>query len=203
MGNDRDDLYRQWGMDADFENLVSRVRTGDADATATLVRQFESEVRVAVRIRLFDPELRRRFDSMDICQSVLASFFVRMAAGQFDVETPSQLVALLTKMARNKLAWHVRYHHRQRRNVRRTGPLSSIEEHLSSTADDPSQRAQGRELLDRAWQTMDVELRDIASRRLEGQTWTDIAAEMGGTVAARKKQFARGLDEVARRLGIE
>lgn len=190
-------------MDEEFENLISRVRAGDADATASLVRQFESDVRVAVRTRLFDSGLRRHFDSMDICQSVLASFFIRMAAGQFDLQSPSQLVALLTKMARNKLAWRARYHHRQRRNVRQTGSLSDDGVQLSSTVDDPSQQAQARELLDRAWQLMDVDLRSIASRRLEGQTWARIAAEMGGTVAARKKQFARGLDEVARRLGID
>jgi hypothetical protein len=81
--------------------------------------------------------------------------------------------------------------------------LPNDEVHLSSTVEDPSQQAEARELLDRAWQIMDVDLRGIALRRLEGQTWTRIAVEMGGTAAARKKQFARGLDEVARRLGID
>jgi hypothetical protein len=31
---------------------------------------------------------------------------VRVAAGQYELERPAQLVALLTKMAHNKLAWH-------------------------------------------------------------------------------------------------
>ena len=40
---------------------------------------------------------------MDICQSVLGSFFVRAATGQYKLETPEHLLKLLTTMARNKL----------------------------------------------------------------------------------------------------
>jgi hypothetical protein len=34
-------------MDADFDDLIGRVRAGDPDATATLFRQYELAVRVA------------------------------------------------------------------------------------------------------------------------------------------------------------
>jgi hypothetical protein len=37
---------------------------------------------------LTDARLRREIDSADICQAVLANFFVRVAAGQFEIETP-------------------------------------------------------------------------------------------------------------------
>ena len=84
-----------------------------------MVRQFESAVRVAVRVRLTNPSLRRQFDSMDICQSVFASFFFGVANGHFHVRSSGQLVALLTKMARNKLAWQVRRSRQHRRDVRR------------------------------------------------------------------------------------
>src|SRR5262249_56178886 len=94
-----------------FAEFLARVRRGDAPAAEELVRQYETAVRVAVRARLNNPTLRRQFDSVDVCQSVLASFFVRAAAGQYDLEGPAQLVALLVKMARNKLASPVRHHH--------------------------------------------------------------------------------------------
>jgi RNA polymerase sigma-70 factor (ECF subfamily) len=71
------------------------------------VRQYESAIRLEVRMRLGDTRLRRAFDSMDVCQSVLASFFVR-AAGQLDLNEAGQLVRLLVGMARNKLAFEVR-----------------------------------------------------------------------------------------------
>jgi hypothetical protein len=190
-------------MDAEFEDLIRRVRAGDKDAAAALVRQYESAVRVAVRARLFDAEMRRQFDSMDICQSVLASFFVRVAAGQFDLHRPSQLVALLTKMAQNKLAWHVRYNLQQRRDIRRMQPDEGEVTQRSSSECDPARQVEVKELLERTWQTMDTELREIASRRLEGQSWTQVATAIGGTAGGRRKQFERGLDEIAARLGID
>src|ERR1700746_726766 len=96
-----------------FADLLVRVRRGDPDAAFELVRKYESAIRVAVRTRLSDPALRRQFDSMDVCQSVLASFFVRASAGQYDLQEPRQLVALLTRMAQNKLAMRARGQYRQ------------------------------------------------------------------------------------------
>src|SRR3954464_8639585 len=107
-----------------FDELLRRVRAGETSAAYELVRRYESAIRVAVRTRLSDPALRRQFDSMDICQSVLASFFLRAAAGQYDLDKPGQLVALLTQMARNKLAMRSRNLYRQRRDVRRTTSAS-------------------------------------------------------------------------------
>src|SRR5215510_13664761 len=94
--------------DSDVE-LFRRVRAGDANAAAELVRQYEPAIRRRVRVwlRLQDPRLQRVFDSMDVCQSVLASFFVRAAAGQYDLQEPGQLIALLFRMARHKLAHQV------------------------------------------------------------------------------------------------
>jgi RNA polymerase sigma factor (sigma-70 family) len=190
-------------MDAEFEDLIRRVRAGDPDAAAALVRQYESSVRIVVRARLFDPDMCRQFDSMDICQSVMASFFVRVAAGQFDLERPAQLVALLTKMAQNKLAWHMRYNLQQRRDVRRMQPDTSETIEYSSGKDDPARQVEAKELLERTWQSMDTVLREIASRRLEGQTWAQVADAIGGTAGARRMQFERGLNEIAEQLGID
>src|SRR5207253_3150939 len=80
-------------------------------AAEELVRRYEATVRLAVRVRLDQSELRRLFDSTDICQSVLGTFFVRAASGQFQLDTPEQLVKLLVTMARNKLINHA---HQQR-----------------------------------------------------------------------------------------
>ena len=86
-----------------FAEFLARIRAGDARAAEELVRRYESAIRLAVRTRLTDPTLKRRFDSVDVCQSVLASFFVRAAAGQYDLDSPGQLVRLLEAMARHKL----------------------------------------------------------------------------------------------------
>src|SRR6476619_7176990 len=94
--------------DSTFGEFLLRIRAGDEQAAAELVRRYESAVRVEVRMRLADSRLRRVFDTMDLCQSVLASFFVRAAAGQYDLERPEQLVRLLVAIARNKVAYQAR-----------------------------------------------------------------------------------------------
>src|SRR6516165_2926713 len=105
--------------DKSFFGFMKRVRTGDEQAAAELVRQYESEIRREVRLRLRDSRLRRDFDSSDICQSVLASFFVRAALGQYELEEPQQLVKLLVAMTRNKLIGKVRKMQSQTRDHRR------------------------------------------------------------------------------------
>ena len=80
-----------------------RVRAGDEQAATELVRSYEPAIRRAARVRMTDVRLRRVLDSMDICQSVMASFFVRAASGLYDLETPEQLLRLLATMARNTI----------------------------------------------------------------------------------------------------
>jgi RNA polymerase sigma-70 factor (ECF subfamily) len=65
-----------------FAEFIRRVRAGDESAAAELVRRYEPLIRREVRLHLEDQRLCRLFDSMDVCQSVLASFFVRAAVGQ-------------------------------------------------------------------------------------------------------------------------
>src|SRR5258708_26892090 len=104
--------------DRSFREFIGRVRRGDEQAATELVRRYEPAIRRAVRFRLTDVHLRRTCDSMDVCQSVLLSFFVRAASGQYDLDTPEQLLRLLTTMARNKLLNHARHEHATRRDNR-------------------------------------------------------------------------------------
>src|SRR5271170_4076204 len=91
---------------AEYPEFIRRIREGDEQAAEELVRRYEPEIRLEVRgwLRLRNPGLRRVFDSMDICQSVLASFFARAAVGDFDLDEPPQLIRLLVGMARKKVA---------------------------------------------------------------------------------------------------
>ena len=89
--------------DAQFDDLIRRVRIGEAQAARELVLHYEPEIRREVRIWLTDPKLRRVVDSLDICQSVFGIFFVRVALGQFDLAKPQNLFRLLATMAKNKV----------------------------------------------------------------------------------------------------
>src|SRR5262249_30572064 len=126
---------------------MREVRSGDEHAAARLVREFEPFVRRDLRFRLRDERARRLIDSMDVCQSVLASFFVRAAAGQFDLREPKDLLNLLISMSRNKLAKQLQSQRRQRRDSRRT--VGGVEDlGLAQPGPRPSQIVSGKELLE-------------------------------------------------------
>ena len=103
------------GEETPFPDLLRRVRAGDQDAAVELVRRYESAIRRAVRIKLLDSRLTEALESMDICQSVMGSFFYRAALGQYEMEKPEDLVRLLVTMARNKLTDQVRRQTTERR----------------------------------------------------------------------------------------
>src|SRR5262245_4367601 len=89
--------------DPPFGEFLRRVRAGDESAAVELVRRYEPALRLEIRLRLREPGLRRLLEPDDLCQSVLKSFFVRAACGQYHLDSPAKLLALLRAMARNKV----------------------------------------------------------------------------------------------------
>ena len=79
-------------MAAPFISAEARPGAADYALQQELVRLYEPEVRRIIRTRLTDLHLRPLLDSQDICQSVLGNFFVRAATGQFELDTPQQLL---------------------------------------------------------------------------------------------------------------
>ena len=130
-----------------FDDLVARLRCGDPDAAAELVRRYEPAIRAAVRGRMADTRLRRLFDSMDVCQTVLASFFARVALGQYKLNSADDLVKLLVAMARNKLAKQVTRHRRAVRDYRRTAPAADGYAQPVSATPDPASQVSAAELV--------------------------------------------------------
>lgn len=188
--------------DTPFDDLIRRVRAGDEAMAAELVRRFEPAIRRAVRVRLHDAQLRRLLDAEDICQSVLASFFVRAALGQYEVSTPEQLLRLLATMARNKLLNQAHKHRAGRRDQRRDASGAPDRE-LPDRGSSPSELVAAGELLEKARQQLSAEEQRLAELRGEGCDWAAIAAEVGGSPEALRKQLARAVDRVSRRLGLE
>lgn len=184
-------------------DLLTRLRAGDPAAAAELVRKYEPVIRSRVRVwlRMQDARLRRVFDSMDVCQSVMASFFVRAAAGQYDLDRPEQLVGLLAQMARHKLAHQVSRLTARRRDIRRTD--GGREADPPAPEPEPFEVCAGRELLEEVRRRLSDDERRIADRRADGHDWAAIAAELGGTPDALRMKLARALDRVTDQLGLD
>jgi RNA polymerase sigma-70 factor (ECF subfamily) len=188
-----------------YADFIRRVRLGDEQAAEQLVRRYEPEIRLEIRarLRMRDQRLRRHFDSVDVCQQVLASFFVRAAVGDFDLDDPQQLIRLLVGMARNKLASQVRHHYRKSRDVRRVDSDDAGEAPLSSTDETPSQVVSGRELLAEFRSRLSDDEMRVADLRAKGLEWGAVAESLGGTPEGRRKQLSRAIARVGQELGID
>jgi RNA polymerase sigma-70 factor (ECF subfamily) len=187
-----------------FADLLQCVRAGDQDAATRLVRLFEPELRRTVRVRLTDPRLRRVVDSADICQSVLANFFIRVRVGEFDLSRPDQLLHLLLAMARNKVHDKARRQHAHKRDQRRVeGDPAAALDNVPGPELEPARIVEAQDLLEQVRRLLDDDERHLADQRALGKEWPEIAAEMGARPDALRKKLTRALDRVTARLGLE
>jgi RNA polymerase sigma-70 factor (ECF subfamily) len=186
-----------------FNELILRVRAGEEEAATEIVRRYEPAIRRAVRFRIDNSHLKRVMDSVDLCQSVMASFFLRAAAGQYDIDEPEKLSKLLVAIARNKIAMHARAQQRQCRDQRRVQALSEPGFEPTGNEPTPSQNISGQELLQAAQRLMSLEERQLLEWRKDGIGWEEIAQRMQGSPEALRKKLSRALDAVAHRLQLD
>src|SRR6266852_3666793 len=109
-------------MNGSLDHLLTRLCTGDMAAAAETFRRFEPYLRKVVR-RNLTPELRARFDSADVVQSVWVSLLpgFRQAGWRFpDID---HLRAFLVKATRNRFLDRVR---QNARSVQREQPLANV-----------------------------------------------------------------------------
>jgi RNA polymerase sigma-70 factor (ECF subfamily) len=183
-----------------FQDLIARVRARDEAAAAELLRQYEPAVRRAIRVWLTDPRLRRLLDSMDICQSVFGSFFVRVTLGEYELKTPQQLLRLLINMSRKKLIDRGRREGAARRDYRRVEALGPKEKHLPAREPTPGQQVAGQEMLQEVRKRLSADERDLAEQRAGGRDWSEIAAARGENAEVLRKRLARAVERVMREL---
>ena len=186
-----------------FADLIRRVRLREPDAAAELVQRYEPAIRRVVRVHLRDPRLRRVLDSTDICQSVLATFFVRANLGQYELATPEDLLKLLATIARRKVINQASKQRADRRDYRRDQLLGDKEALLRSPQSGPAEQAEARELLAKVRERLSDDERQLADQRGRGDSWAEIAGAQGGTVEGLRKKLARALDRVLHQLGLD
>lgn len=186
--------------EAEFQELLEKVRAGDEEAATILVDCFEPLLHRQARLHLTDPLLREVVDSLDICQSVMRNFFARVTEGEFHLEHPNQLIRLLAVMAKNKVINHARSGWRRQKSGTNNLDSQSLDQ-LSYLDFEPSRHAAARELIRLAEQSLSEEEQKVVELRFAGWTWTEIAEQMGGKPDTIRRRHARVIERLSRRLG--
>ncbi len=165
----------------DFEELLTRARSGDESAMTALVEQYEPEVRMVARIRL-GAALRPHLDSVDLVQSVHKSLMLGLRADRFDISTPEQLIALALTIVRRKVSRQWRKLKRQQRlsgGGSESQDLPSLIASLSASESDPAEIASIREATAHILSRLDKTETRVIELRLEGYTTAEVARQLG------------------------
>ena len=182
--------------DGDFRDLTDRVRAGDQDAAAELTRMLEPfilrYVRFAMRKRRKYDAIRARLGASDVCQSVLASLFVRLREGRFELTCRAQVERLLRVMSRFKLGAEGRRLSVILREV--IGEGSPPDQ--ADSGPGPEKAVDDKDLAEIVIKHLADDDLDILQRRLDGDTWLAIAADLGVNADALRKRLARAIQRV-------
>jgi DNA-directed RNA polymerase specialized sigma24 family protein len=179
-----------------FQELIRLARAGDELAATRLTREFEPFIRRFVRFRIRSrsdrDRLRPEADSVDICQSIFQSLFVGLREGRFELARPEQLQKLLAAMVRFKVATRMR---RLRVTLREVLDPDAAGE-PADPGPGPEKVLEDRDLLEAILKRFEGDELELLVRRLDDQSWTTIAAGVGGTPEALRKKLARALERV-------
>jgi RNA polymerase sigma-70 factor (ECF subfamily) len=178
----------------DISELIRRIRVGDKEAAVQLLERYGKVFRRTIRLRLEnDAELRRLIDTEDIRQSVFGSLCVRLRLGQFHIDNDRDLVNLLFRMAHNKVTAKQRRQH--------GGQRDSLPE-VVAPGPPPGEEVIIKDLLEKALGKLSEEEGRILELRDQGASWETVAAELGGSAEARRKQWERARERIAQDLGL-
>jgi RNA polymerase sigma factor (sigma-70 family) len=189
-------------QESPFAELLIRVRKGDAAAAEELVQRYEPALRRMVHVRLVGERLRRQFDSEDICQSVLASFFVRAALGQYEFDGPDDLLKLLAIMARNKVVNKARRKEHEGPWGERISLADVPNSALGGDSAGPSRQAVLNDLLCEVRRRLPPDENRLLELRQQGVAWEEISRQVGDNPEALRKRLKRAVDLVAEELGL-
>jgi len=180
----------------EFLDLIRGVRSGDEDAARALVAQFEPFILRVVRFRMrhrgdYD-RLRHDVGSTDVCQSVFKSLFERLKEGRFDLNQPKDMEKLLVAMVRFKIANKARKLSVVWREVRSdAAPTERVDPRPG-----PEKSVDDKDLSEIISKRFSVDELEILNRRLDDQSWPEIAAAVGGTAESLRKKLERAFERV-------
>lgn len=187
---------------SEFRQFIVQVRQGDQRAAEELVARYEPIIRREIRLRMEDQRMARLFDSVDFSQSVFASFMFRAMAGEYQLEDPRQLAALLLTMARNKMASKARWQFRQKREAHRDPHTVEALEVAPDSAATPSQIVSAQELVAKCRDALTHEEQQIIELRAQNLSWQQIGDRLGQSADAVRMQLKRATQRVCDQYGL-
>jgi len=177
--------------------LLERLGRGDAAAAEEIMREYEPYLRMVVR-RYLPAGLRRKFDSVDVVQSVWVHVWKGLRGVSWQFADREHLRALLVTVTRRRLVSRFRHY---RTSLAREDPSAAGElDHLPAlSGPGPEDLVHANELWERVLALCPAEQHELLRLRRQGFTMEEIAGRTGMHEGSVRRVFRR----LARRLALE
>ena len=181
----------------------NRLQCGDELGARAVFERFATQLISKAKNRL-GPRIRQKVDPEDVVQSVFKSFFIRQAAGQFELNNWESLWGLLLQITIRKCNRWAEHYGTQRRNLRSEiaqapNDRSSLQWDAESPDPMPSEIAVLNEMIDGLKSKLDADEWNIVSLRLQDYD----LAEIGTMVSRSERTVRRVLARVRDILGTQ
>ena len=165
---------------SEFRDLIERIQGGSLEAAWDLTERYSLHIRRVVR-RLLDARLRSQYESVDLVQSVWASFF-RHPAAIAGCQTSEDFSRRLIAIARNKVFDKYNRAFRTAKNDQslevRIEANEQLQERLISQEPAPYELAVARERWNRLFEQQSPQSQEILRKRIRGISYVEIARQM-------------------------
>lgn len=159
-----------------LETLLERLTRGDTMAAQEVFLSYEPYLRMVVR-RMLTSQLRSKFDSMDVVQSVWSDLLRGFREAGWRFATADHLKAFLIRATRN------RFLNRQQKyqggRIEESLDVGELGQQLPSKTPEPSATAHANELWEQLLNTCLPTHRPLVEMRRAGYSLKEIAADTG------------------------
>jgi RNA polymerase sigma-70 factor (ECF subfamily) len=179
--------------DKPLDDLLQQFNAGDDSAAEKLYRQYEPYLRKVVR-RQLPRQLRSKFDSQDVVQSVWAHLLRGFREAHWQFAGPEQLRAFLATVTRRRLTDRVRHFHVAHRHEHSLAGGHAAQ--LAAAQPRPSEVVRADELWERMLNLCPPEHHELLRLKRQGLRLTEIASRTGmheGSVRRILRKIARDL----------
>lgn len=194
-----------------FADRLIRLRSGDGAEIQQFVTKYEPFIRRALRFRIARASLSPAADSVDVCQSVLIGFLMRLSAGEYELHSEEDLRKLLAAIANKKFLRLNRHEMAAKRCRAQTQSLSDLPELAANSESFPGgsagnstvSRLNTTEWLRQLSRRMSNQEMELYRLRSQGNNWATIGEQLGETPSLLRKRLSRAIQRVATELGLE
>ena len=194
-----------------FAGRLDRLRSGDDTEIEQFVEKYEPFIRRTLRFRIARASLQPAADSVDVCQSVLIGFLMRLSAGGYELHCEEDLRKLLASIANKKFLRLNRHEMAAKRCRAQTQSLSDLPELAARSVGFPGasagnstvSRLNTNDLLNQLSLRMSSQEMQLYRLRSQGNNWTTIGEQLGETPSLLRKRLSRAIQRVATELGLD